>query len=104
MTARTTTLTAATRRTVRALRRAGSLEADVDSLVVATCLFTAGRLDDLDAGTSAAQVASLTRAHLAATRLLLGRGEESDDSGLSEVIAALSMPPVDAPIPDDASG
>jgi hypothetical protein len=64
MTAPKTTLTAAAKRTVAGLRAAGSLE-QVDDLTVATVLYTSHCLDTLDPSTSPAQVASLTRAHLA---------------------------------------
>jgi hypothetical protein len=91
MTARKPGLVAATRRTVRALRRAGSLE-EVDSLSVASVLFTADALDHLEPDTSPAQRASLIRAHLAAVKLLLGRDGADSDDAYAAVIEALSTP------------
>lgn len=74
------------------MRKSGSIEG-VDSLAIATVMFTSGQLDELEPGTSTVQVASLVRAHLAAAKLLLGQNDASADDALAEVIAALSTPP-----------
>jgi hypothetical protein len=99
VTAQKTTLSAAARRTIRSLRRSGSLE-EVDSLAVANVMFTARLLDELQPDTSPAQVASLTRAHLAACKALLGDEDGAVDAGLGAVIAALATPP-SYPSPDE---
>jgi hypothetical protein len=61
-------------------------------------MFTAEQLDHLDPDTSPAQKASLTRAHLAATKSLLGR-DGGDDGTMAEVIAALATPMGVGPLP-----
>jgi hypothetical protein len=86
------TLVAATRRTIQAMKRAGSIE-EVDSLVVANVMFTAKLLDELDPDTPPNQVASLARAHLAASKALRGDHDEAIDGGLGQIIAALATPP-----------
>jgi hypothetical protein len=95
MTARRKGLLPAATRTVAALRKQGELE-DVDALLVENVLFTAGLLDTLEPGTSPAQVASLTRAHLAAVRMLLGRdttpGERDE---LTQLLADIAFGPPD---------
>jgi hypothetical protein len=92
MTARQKSLEAATRRTVAALRKAGSLEA-VDELAVANVLFTAGQLDHLDPMASPAMVASMTRAHLAASKALVGGdGASGDEGATTELLAFLHDP------------
>jgi hypothetical protein len=100
MTAQKRTVTAAAKRTVRALRRVRS-DDPIDDLSVATVMFTSRQLDDLDVEeTSPAQVASLLRAHLAATRVLLGRdAPEEDSGGISELLAFLATTPEDDAVP-----
>jgi hypothetical protein len=93
MTAKKMTLTAAARRTVRSLRRSGALE-EVDSLAVANVLFTSRLLDQAPPDTPLTPLASLTRAHLAASKALRGDSDPAIDSGLAEVIAALATGPV----------
>jgi hypothetical protein len=98
MTARQKGLEAAARRTVAALRKAGSLEA-VDELRVANVMFTAARLDAMDPLASPAVVASMVRAHLAATKLLFGQDVVGGDDGMAEVLALLrDIPLGDAPV------
>ena len=60
--------------------------------MIETVRFTSKQLDQLPPSTSAAQKASLVRAHLAAVKLLVDRNGAVDDSGISEIIAALSTP------------
>jgi hypothetical protein len=96
MTAPQQTVSAAARRTVQALRRSRAIDR-VDDLAVATVMFTSHQLDDLDPeDTSPAQIASLLRAHLAATKVLLGRdAPEEDTGGINELLAVLAAPPED---------
>jgi hypothetical protein len=91
MTAPKRTVSAAANRTIRALRKAGHLES-IDDVMIETVRFTSKQLDQLPPSTSAAQKASLVRAHLAAVKLLVDRNGAVDDSGISEIIAALSTP------------
>jgi hypothetical protein len=99
VTARQRTLEAAARRTVAALRKAGSLE-DVDDLAIAGVLYSSHYLDHLDPLASPAHVASILRAHQAGLKLLLGRDGGAEDDGLAEVIAALNTPLGYAPLGD----
>jgi hypothetical protein len=99
MTAPKRTVSAAANRTIRALHKSGRLET-VDDVLIETVRYTSKQLDQLPPSTSAASKASLVRAHLAAIKLLVGDNDAPDDSGISEIIAALSTPP-SYPSPDD---
>jgi hypothetical protein len=100
MTARQKSLTAATRRTVQALRKREQLTA-ADELRVANVTWTAHYLDNLDPLTSPTAVASLVRAHLAASKALFGEAGEEDASAYAEIIAALASPLEPAPHSDE---
>jgi hypothetical protein len=103
MTPRQKSLEAAARRTVTALRRHERLES-VDELAIANVLFTSHQLDHLDPLASPAMVASLVRAHLAASKALLGGPDEqtsNEDDALADFLAYLRSPEA---LRGDASG
>jgi hypothetical protein len=85
-------LTQATRKTILAMQRSGTLD-PVDSLAAANVLHTARLLDDLPPGTPLTPLASLMRAHLAASKALLGDVDGPVDDDLAKIIDALSTPP-----------
>lgn len=82
-------------RTVDALRQVGRLE-PVDEATVALGRTLAEALDVVDSEQFPAQVASLSRAHLATIRMLRGVAAGDDDGGISDWIAGLSAPMGDA--------
>jgi hypothetical protein len=89
----------ATRRSIAALSAGGRLE-DADAALVGLARSTADLLDEgIDAGEKGYAVAQLARVHLSTVLALLGGRDTDVDAGLSEVIAALSSPLVDAPQP-----
>jgi len=87
---------AAVERTITGLRNLGRLE-PVDDATVALTRTLADAMDRVDPTTYPAQLASLARAQLASLRMLRGASEDDSDSGLSDIIAALSSPMGDAP-------
>jgi hypothetical protein len=99
MTARQKSLTAAAKRSVAALRKAGSLEA-VDEIKVQTLLYTSDQLDNMHPEASPAMVASMTRAHLAACRAVFDQEPTGDDNGVGELLAALATMPAGGPMGD----
>jgi P27 family predicted phage terminase small subunit len=89
---------AATERTITALRKGGRLE-EVDSAATALARHLARALDSVDAARYPAQVASLARVQLTALRTLRGVDEEEGGAGIDELLAALSAPVGDTPQP-----
>jgi hypothetical protein len=90
----------ATRRTIAALQATGRLEL-ADEAMMGLARATADLFDEAlaDPEERAYARAAIGRLHLAALLALSGKAETDADTGISEVIAALSGPMVDAPEP-----
>ncbi len=82
---------AATERTITALRNTGKLE-EADSATTALTRHLARALDQVDPARFPAQVASLARVQLNALRQLRGLDQEDSGGDLTELLAALSAP------------
>jgi hypothetical protein len=91
MTARQKSLTAAARRSIAALRKTGALSPG-DEIKAANLIYTAGELDAMHPAVSPAMRASMTRAHLAATRALFDEQPATSDDATSELLAYLQSP------------